>query len=216
MKLANRNELKNADWSKMKVNVHEDELFDWEKAPVFSEFPEFQEEIGRDDLPKSRVLKFIAYFYDRHTPLLAVPDFVKRRVLALEYAGFRKDKETGEFSESVLEMVAGDNKTINRMIVTYVRSHKDDIYSYFMILQDAYYNELANMRQGGSSGIKNLDSIRERMDDERGKLVNNDESRSLYATLLEYHEKEALMLKPEDIAHERNEGGHPFSDRKVS
>ena len=106
--------------------------------PELDKYKEFKTTIALD---KDKVIRYIMFCYDKRSPLLKEADLSKRKIVALELAGFSKEKG-GKYNENLLRMISCENDSINRMMVRFLRIQNDLDFSLLTTLTENYFNTL--------------------------------------------------------------------------
>jgi hypothetical protein len=168
-----------------------------EKYPNLKKYPEFTKEVS----DFNRVLKYIAFVYDKNTPLHVINNIMARKIEAANLAGLDKD------DEEYPNIIGCRNPLVSGMIIRYIRMHKDLDYSEYTVANEAYYNQQGKLLSDDTSTIDktkdliaNSKELRIRIDILRQELLNNDSNKNLERELEEAIEEEQLMIRPELIA----------------
>jgi hypothetical protein len=130
-------EYKESDFRSLKYNIYSlSKLTNpLDHFPEMNRYKEYKENV----LPLSKVLvlRYIIFLYSKGTPLSKELDLTKRKFTALELAGF--EKENGNYSQDILNMIERKVDEVNRMIVRFVRNQNDLRFAALMALNEAYY-----------------------------------------------------------------------------
>lgn len=196
--------------------------------PCFNDFPIFKTETY--GLNRNNVLKYICYAYDKGSPLYnKFDDVLAIRNEAAFLAGFNLEErvvdktENGKtvkekkmvFPVKVENMILGQYKTINHMIVRFLFSffHPNE-YATFRVLKDQHFKLMNDLHNAvgwkDSEGIsKALANISKQIDDIKDTAFRKDELKSLRDALYEQAEMDNLDISPEHKA-ERLILGYPI------
>jgi hypothetical protein len=175
---------KDRDFDDMLYPVHQIDKNDsiYPRFPKMAEMPSFVR-FTEEGLPKSKVIRFIVYCYDRNSPIYKKyrNDDVKRKTTAAIYAGWEFDPTTGLFPKEVDDMLKGFRPKINIMIVDYIRQYNDPEYSILVAGYDSLYQKLqslsafrTNIRFDNSSEEGSFPDMNEELKNEelKGKLYD--------------------------------------------
>lgn len=157
-----------SDFAEMLINVNDiDEAVDiWDKCkPLFGGFEIFQPfhtvnpkmtvderqkavrsgniaKYKSQQISNNKVLRYITLFYDpKSPPNRFINDFVERKVVCAEMAKFEMD-DTGTFRDVFNKILQGKNKTVNMMVIYFLRLLNNIDYATLRITLDKYYNEI--------------------------------------------------------------------------
>jgi hypothetical protein len=168
-----------------------------EKYPQLKKYPEFNKKVKHP----VRVLKYIAFVYDKNTPFHIISNIMARKIEAANIAGISKN------DEDYANILGCRNTEVCGMIIRYIRMHKDLDYSEYIVVNEAYYNQQQKLISDDTSSIDktkdliaNSNALRSRIDILRSELLNNDTNKTLERELEEAIEEEQLMVKPELMA----------------
>lgn len=187
-----------------------------ETFPLLKHLPGFNYEFAGFTDPvhaKQCTIRYINYFYSQGISVLEAdfPDFLKRKVKCADLAGFVWNEDDGRFSKKVEEILQCRNAFVNQMIISFVRHNYSDDYSALTMLREQYYAVMRDGMVGGKAAdTEKLIKINGELKKLSRELLNNDESKELSMALITRIEKEALSLRPEDIAERISEGKSPI------
>lgn len=167
-----------------------------EKYPFLKRYPAFN--IEHKDYNK--ILKYIAFAYDKNTPLHIISDVQARKNNAAKLAGIQLK------SDLFNNVVVMPDDDMVQMILWYIRMHKDLDYAEYIISYESYWNQQQKLYQDSvGKGEKTKDflanskELRERIDVLRMTIFHGDKSKTLIEALDTMVEEE-LLLSPEHIA----------------
>lgn len=188
------------DFSKLMINVRS---IPKEKSllrafPELGKHPEFK--VQFENIDKDKIIRYVVYICDRNTPFRKkYPDILKRKVEVAKEAGF-KINEKGLFEDEVEAFLRGENDKVNDMIVAYARIYKNFKYSFFITMEEIFYQLMRSIVQGELKNVAELKKTQKELDETMNELLNDDNNPFLTRRFLRYIEKERLALRPEDIA----------------
>jgi hypothetical protein len=178
-----------------------------------SDCPEFHLELDGLESHRSKVIKYIAYVYDRRSPFLKVEDIIQRKVKAALKAGFKAkiQKNRRVFSTNVDQMLKGYNQNVNKMIVRYCRMQKSKKYMILVAMEEGFWGSLdralTRSSTDGESDIKmrqqillNEEKNANKIEQLTLELLTEDNNRNLMDTLYEVVDEEnkrKLRITPE-------------------
>lgn len=111
-----------------------------DKYSELAKYKEFSEPFLQ--LDKDKVIRYIVYCFSKRSPVVKKEnDINKRKLLALELAGFKPIGDS--YSETILKMISGGDKNVNRMIYRFLKSTQRDIkYATVRAAAENYYYNL--------------------------------------------------------------------------
>jgi len=166
--------------------------------PRLRKIKEFKTKFTR--LSKDKVIRYIMLLYDKNTPFrIKFNDVLIRKIEAAKGAGW-EIVDQGLFDEDVEKLLRGENKQVNRMIVAFVRLHRNFKYSYLIALEETFYRFLLETIQGEAKNLGQMKSTQKELEEEVTELLNQDKNPYVKEELLRYVEESRLNLRPEDIA----------------
>lgn len=141
---------------------------------LMSRFPQMKKmpswvSFSSDGLNKNNVIRYVIYCYDRDSPVLRKfrQDDSKRKTIAALNAGFKTDKD-GLFSEEVDAMLKCRNRSVNLMIIDYVRQYNDPEYSILVAGHEALYLKLERLTEVEQMNDSSRDAFQ--IEETKGKL----------------------------------------------
>ena len=128
---------------------------------VYSDFysaPEYWQDLHDVDIKK--VLRYVAFVYDKSCPLKKViTDFKKLKLQAAVLAGFIK-QEDGRFLSNVEAVITCSNKETNKIILRYCLQHKNATYIKYIMYQQLYFTQMESLLSGDRSAkLNDFDSL---------------------------------------------------------
>lgn len=185
------------------VNLHPPTEGDYLKI-----FPDLRlyEEFSVDLVPPldtNEVIAFIALVYDQESPYRKkYADLDERKYRAAIEAGFELN-EKNKFDEYILDIFNGNDNLINEMTVAYCKLHASTKYSYYVMLEALFYNNLKTAVSGVDANkmkMSELKSIQTEMAIAQRELLANDGNKNIEKTLYRRINKEKIDLSPEALA----------------
>lgn len=174
---------------------------------TLSKLPELRRRIYTG-LDKNKVLRYICFMYDKNSPLRKrFPNIMKRKIESARLAGFNLE-EGGIFAENIEDMLSGKNNSVNNMIVSIVRAHRNVKYSYLVSIEESFYFMMEEVVGGEMKNMGRLKDVQNEIEETVLEMMNEDDNPLIKEELFKYMEEERLNLRPEDIARQnrkRNE-----------
>ncbi len=166
---------------------------------TLSKLPELKKRLS-GGLDKNKVLRYICFMYDKNSPLRKrFPNIMKRKIESARLAGFKLDEE-GIFTENVEDMLSGKNRSVNKMIIAVVRSHRNVKYSYLVSIEESFYFMMEEVVGGEMKNMGRLKEVQNEIEETVLEMMNEDDNPLIKEELFKYMEEERLNLRPEDIA----------------
>ena len=151
-------------------------------------------------LEKNRVLRYIILMYDKNSPFRKrFPDISRRKIEAAKYAGYKLE-EGGLFPEHVEDMLMGRIENANKMLVAYVRLHRNIKFSYLVSMEESFYHLMEQVTGGDMKNLAQIRSIKEEIEETLADILSEDNTPLIKESVLKYVEDRRLNLRPEDIA----------------
>lgn len=206
-----------ADFKELLFNVQQvplnADLF--EVFPELKQYPEFEEDLGEEEKHKAKIIRFIIYTYDKHSPLIkGESDYNKRKIEAVLRAGVKHNSE-GYFPKWARDMMGGRLPLVNQMIIRYCREQYDEKWSLLVAGSEAYYNILpdlssrdsmekdpvAEAKKKGELFLK-AQTMQESLSNMKKIILSGDSTREIEKALYRVVEEEnkKLELTPEFMA----------------
>jgi len=151
-------------------------------------------------LDKNKIIRYIIFMYDKNSPFrVKFPDILHRKVEAARGAGWSIEKN-GLFSDNVERVLRGENDSVNKMTVAYIRIHRNFKYSYLIGLEESFYRLMLEIMGGDMKNVEKMRKLQEDLEQITLELTSDDFNPLLKGELMRYIEQERLNLRPEDIA----------------
>lgn len=213
------------DFDNMYLNVRKvpigEDLF--KAFPILSMYKEFVGKTG--NLKKELVIRYIAYAFDKESPLNSIIDIMERRVEALKLAAFKTDAK-GKYSRFVDMMVHSLSPTINQMVIRYCLFVGDTDYAILITYEDSLIKELERLmsfetpvkiRKGKNDSeadeifynesnekkgalITNISNLKKLISELKKDIFSNNIDKFLERSLMDFTESEKFELSPEFYA----------------
>ncbi|HEO65811.1 MAG TPA: hypothetical protein ENI73_08065 [Spirochaetes bacterium] len=214
-----------SDFENMYLNVRKvkigEDLF--EAFPILSRYKEFVGKTG--NLKKELVIRYIAFAFDKRSPLNSIIDIMERRVEALKLAGFKTDAK-GRYSKFIDMMVHSAVPNINQMVIRYCLFVGDTEYAILVTYEDSLIKELQRLmsfenpvriRKGANDTesdeifynesnekkgaiITNISNLKKLIGELKKEIFSNNIDKFLERSLMEFTEAEKFELSPEFYA----------------
>ena len=220
-------EYQDNDFKNMFLNVWKSEGDLFKAFPILTKYPEFKAKLRNID--KNKVIKYIAYAFDKNSPLMSVMDIMERRFHALELAKFPKDIK-GNYSSQTEQMVHSGIPEINRMVIRYCLFTGDSEYAILTTYEDSLIKELKNLMdfdnpirvKKGKSGesdqvsyneptdkkaviISNIAKLKQLIKELKQEIFSNNIDAFLLRSLMEFTESNRFEFSPEFFAAQTKE-----------
>ena len=161
--------------------------------------PEFKRGVT-GGIDKNKAIRYVCLMYDKNTPFRTrYPDIMKRKIEVAMHAGFKLE-DGGIFPEKVEDMLSGKNASVNRLLVAFVRLHRNVKYSYLVSIEESFYFLMEEVTKGEMKNLKQLKEIQDEIEETVMEMLNDDDNKLIKDDLFKYIEDERLKLRPEDIA----------------
>lgn len=166
-------------------------------------------------LNKACGYRFAMFMYDHRSPIheLVDLDWFGRKFEAAEAAGFelKKDKHGNlRFDDKVLDALIGKNEDFNDLIIDYVSSQNQQVWTELVYLQETVMRNIKDVLggdRGDSATVKMVRDIYDRMEILRKKFTMGEEdSEDLKRRVYYRIEESRLAIRPEDYARRLAEG----------
>lgn len=185
-----------------------------DQFPKLKKIKEFNIKLP-DSILLNKVIRFVVYCYDRHSPLIMdYPDINKRKVESCKVAGFTYNDDN-KFSKTVISMLKGENLKINKMVVKYCLMQRPTTYALFIADNNTYFEILTqlntNTKEKGEDALdiskkkselsKRAEEIKIRIDKHINEMLVYDKNQKLEDELfdaIDVNDVE-LFLTPEDV-----------------
>jgi len=205
-------EFKVEDFDKMMVRVMRLPLkFDIKDVEELKNYIEFYKDPA--PLLKHQVIRYIALVYDKNSPLVHhIQDINKRKIKACELCDLPIHKKGHKAHDHLLGVLSCQDPIVNDMIIRYVRCFYSESYAQYIVLQDAYYNEMKKLQLGELKSMSLLEGIEDRLEKLKDRIFNNDRSVNLAVDFNRYIDEEELKLTPEKIAEMLEDGESVYKE----
>lgn len=193
-------------------------LYDPRQSDFLSKLKEFSE-FAADipyKIPKKKVMTYVVLIYDMESPLRKeVRDITARRLVALDLAGFKRDKKTDRFDRPIELFLEGRNPQITSMIVKYIILQNDPRWTQLVVYEHMLYMESARALLGAYKNADTMSKSIDRLATSKDKLTaeligGKEEAEPILAALYKQATK-GLDISPEKVSDyiqtKKNEGG---------
>lgn len=214
-------EFQQSDFARLMFRIDEmpDKVDPYEYYPKLKKWTEFAPQKGKKGMSiifKNRVFKYIVLMYDKESPFrVKISDTMKRKLEVARYV--KMITNFNVIDPEVREIIRGENKAVNGMIIAYVRMHRNSQYALVVGLENMFYDGLFLIQNGGTPK-KQITTTQRELEDAVTELLNqdNDKSSELRDDLFSYIEEERLNdLRPEGIADIFASGKKPFEGEDI-
>ena len=180
------------------------------KLKKWQEFGPQKGNKGMSIIMKNKVFRWIVLMYDKESPFrYKVDDAVKRKLEIAKHVKLIVDYNL--IDPQVKEIIKGENISVNRMIIAYVRMHRNSHYALVVGLEEMYYKDLLIV-QNGESPKKPITATQKDLENAITELLNQDNNKQVREELFSYMEDERLNeLRPEGIAELFMSGKKPLA-----
>jgi len=169
-------------------------------------------------LPKgisaNKIIRFIVLCYDKKSPLVKkeLVDIIERKKQAMNLAGYKPNK-SGMFTEQVMEIIAGQNKIVNHLILRWLKMQDslDFMTMCFMIESHSQILESLNNKEDDKEDalslsdkkikvMNKLAEVRKSIDDLAEGLFQKDINLQNFVGSFDVEEKHTYKVTPEQWA----------------
>lgn len=211
-------EFQKSDFDKLMFRIDDmpDKVDPVEYFPKLKKWPEFSPQRGWSNTLKNKIFRWIVLVYDKESPFrLKVSDIMKRKLEAAKHVKLITSLTI--IDPKVRNILQGEDAEANRMIVAYVRMHRQSQYALVVGLENMFYTGLFNVLNGEvPKGNKQITTIQKEFEDAVTELLNQDNNAQVRGELLLFVEEERINdLRPEGIAEIFATGKKPFADEDI-
>jgi hypothetical protein len=164
------------------------------KYPELKKYHDFTEYLPE----KNKALRYIAYFYDKNTPLKKIDNILSRKAEAAKLAGYIITD--GKFDEAVEEILACENTIVNAMIVRYLRLSNNHKFAMLSTTIELLYRNLKAQLDEEGGDYKEAQTMEKEISRITAELLQSDTNQFLTADLYQMIDLEKLALSSEDVA----------------
>jgi hypothetical protein len=205
-----------AEFGQMMFNVnkvaHNRSIF--KAFPALNKVPELRRPVGKG-FEKNRVMRYICLMYDKNSPFRRrFPDISKRKIEAAKHAGYKLE-EGGIFAEKVEDMLTGKIPHINRMLVAYLRLHRNIKFSYLVSMEESFYHLMEQVTGGDMKNLNQLKEIQAEIEETMADILSDDNTHLIQDSVLKYIEDKRINLRPEDIARRDRKLNQPNAEEST-
>jgi hypothetical protein len=177
------------------------------RFPILATYPEFTFAKNIPHININAAIRYVVAVYDKRGLRVYEESIQKRKKIAAELVGWRR--EDGKIEKVHLEILEGKNVAINRMVVRYLKIHKNVKYTSLVALEEAYFSSVLTMMDAAT--IKNADhqlfkNLESDIENRIVDFLSGDTNRNVAAELIDEIENEKLELRPEDVAKRLKDG----------
>jgi len=211
-------EFQKSDFDKLMFRIDDmpDKVDPVEYFPKLKKWPEFSPQLGWPKTLKNKIFRWIVLVYDKESPFRTkVADVMKRKLSAAKYV---KLVESFELIDPIVRRILqGQHAEVNRMIVAYVRMHRQSQYALVVGLENMFYEGLFQIQMGEAPkvGNKQITTVQKELEDAVTALLNQDNNAQVRDELFLFVEEERLELRSEDIANVFASGNKPFEKEEI-
>lgn len=195
------------DFKRMMFNVFEADMSKTflDQFPELKLYSEFEKKLAAP-LNTNKVIKYIAYVYDKNSPYrVKYKDITQRKVRAIIDAGYELEGKT--FNKEVEDVLQGRNHKVADMIVAFIKLHCNVGYAHVVLLEAMYFQIMKEVLLGQSAKITDLQKTKEAYEEAMNDVLQHDQDKGLMKSLYKSINNDKLRLSPEDIANELKEKG---------
>lgn len=208
-------ELQDKDFQRMMfpVNVMPDNVSPVDYFKKLQQWKEFNYKSTK--VRFNKIFKWIALVYDMNSPFrIRIEDIIQRKVEVAKYV--RLFDNVVEAKEEDRNVLLNKDDKVNRMIIAYVRMHRNSKYALVVGLESQFYEDLYTT-QSGKKPNKPLYNTQNELEKAIQDLLANDNNQFLTEELLDYVEDQRISnIRPEDIAQLLLDGKKPISEEEIA
>lgn len=166
------------------------------------EFADYKKHPGNPMYKK--VVTFIVLLFDFNNNVISNiwADYSTRKRECAVLAGFQLDPITSHFQKKIEDMLVGEDRQVNKMIIRYVslfsRPEYYTIIAYFEMLEKEVLTSMTDSYD--SKTINNIKTITAEINEQTKKLFDSHESEGLRRELYRTLQSERIKLRPEFLA----------------
>ena len=165
------------------------------KFPELKKYHDFTEYIDE----KNKIIRYIAYLYDKKTPLVRIDNVASRKAEAAKLAGF--EIKDGQYPENVEQMIHCKNPIVNAMIIRYLRLNNNHKFAMLSTTTELLYRNLqGQLNNDDAYTFKDAQAMEKEISRLAEDLTRGDTNSNLMSDLYQMIDLEELGLSPEDIA----------------
>jgi len=208
-------EIQNQDFDKLLFPVNllgdnDDPLKVFGKLNKWAEFKSHKYPL----LQFNKIFKWIVFVYDMNSPFQKINDIIKRKVEVARYVKLFED--ANDISDDVKKILLNEDKAVNRMLIAYVRMHRESKYAVVVALEQKFYNDLL-ISQDGKKVNPAIEITQKKLEEARSDLFSHDNTSKLRQEFYEYMEEERIdAIRPEIIADLILEGKKPILEEETT
>jgi len=208
-------EIQNQDFDKLLFPVNllgdnDDPLKVFGKLNKWAEFKSHKYPL----LQFNKIFKWIVFVYDMNSPFQKINDIIKRKVEVARYVKLFED--ANDISDDVKKILLNEDKAVNRMLIAYVRMHRESKYAVVVALEQKFYNDLL-ISQDGKKVNPAIEITQKKLEEARSDLFSHDNTSKLRQEFNEYMEEERIdAIRPEIIADLILEGKKPILEEETT
>ena len=208
-------EIQNQDFDKLLFPVNllgdnDDPLKVFGKLNKWAEFKSHKYPL----LQFNKIFKWIVFVYDMNSPFQKINDIIKRKVEVARYVKLFED--ANDISDDVKKILLNEDKIANRMLIAYVRMHRESKYAVVVALEQKFYNDLL-ISQEGKKINPAIEITQKKLEEARSDLFSHDNTSKLRQEFYEYMEEERIdAIRPEIIADLILEGKKPILEEETT
>ena len=208
-------EIQNQDFDKLLFPVNllgdnDDPLKVFGKLNKWAEFKSHKYPL----LQFNKIFKWIVFVYDMNSPFQKINDIIKRKVEVARYVKLFED--ANDISDDVKKILLNEDKIANRMLIAYVRMHRESKYAVVVALEQKFYNDLL-ISQEGKKVNPAIEITQKKLEEARSDLFSHDNTSKLRQEFNEYMEEERIdAIRPEIIADLILEGKKPILEEETT
>lgn len=211
-------EFQASDFERLMFRIDEmpDKVDPVDYYPKLKKWSEFGPQTGNKGMSifmKNKVFRWIVLMYDKESPFRTkISDAIKRKLEVAKYV--KLITSFNLIDPEVKEILQGNDEVINRMIVAYVRMHRDSLYALVVGLDEMYYKDLFGILNGDPPK-KPIANTQKDLENAITELLNQDNNINVKRELSIYMEDERLRdYRPEGMAEILLSGKVPFEEDK--
>lgn len=198
-------EFSDSDYKNMLCDINTHKYTEGDYLKIFPDLKLYEEFSAPlvEPMDRNQIIAWICLVYDRESPF-------RKKYSELDERKFRSAREVGfelttqgKFDDYLIEIFNGQNQAINEMIVAYCKLHASTGYSYYVMLEALFFNNLKLAVSGTDDNkmkMSELKSIQSEMAIAQRELLGNDNNKSLEKTLYRRINREKIDYSPEAMA----------------
>ncbi len=198
-------EFSESDYISMLCNVNEHKPDKGDYLQIFPDlrlYDEFSAPLT-EPMDRNMIIAWIALVYDHESPFRKKYfDLDERKLRAAKEAGFELNSQ-GKYDDYLLDIFNGKDNAVVEMIIVYCKLHASTAYSYYVMLEALFYNNLKKAVTGEDANkmkMSEVKLIQSEMSVAQRELLAHDSNKNIEKALYRRIGREKVDFSPEAMA----------------